>query len=117
MKRNQKREDFVRLGSIINKTLKTCRREQPNDVLNIWSFWEQAVGEAIAGNTRPEALKDKLLLVNVSDPIWIQQLQFLKADMIAKINGALGKNIIEEIKFKIGPVGEQLFEKVSPDNE
>lgn len=105
MKINQKREDFVRLGSIISRTLKDCRRDS-DDVLNIWSLWESAVGDAIAGNTRPAALKDKLLLVNVSDPIWIQQLQFLKADMIAKINGALGKNMIEEIKFKVGPVDD-----------
>ncbi|MDM8551183.1 DUF721 domain-containing protein [Desulfobacterales bacterium HSG2] len=105
MKTNQKSEDFVRLGSIISRTLKNCRGES-EEVLKIWSLWESVVGEAIAENARPAAFKEKLLLVNVSDPIWIQQLQFLKADMIAKINEALGKNLIEDIKFKVGPVDD-----------
>ncbi|KKK55968.1 hypothetical protein LCGC14_3069230, partial [marine sediment metagenome] len=38
----------------------------------------------------------------VNSSTWIQQLRFLKKDLIAKINDALGKEMVSEIKFKIG---------------
>ena len=63
-----------------------------------------AVGEVIARNARPGAFKGKLLLVNVTSSTWAHQLQFLKKDIIKKVNDALGKELVEEIKFKIGPV-------------
>jgi predicted nucleic acid-binding Zn ribbon protein len=53
---------------------------------------------------RPAAFKGKLLIVNVTDSAWLQQLWFLKKDIIGKVNGCLGEDLVEEIKFKIGPV-------------
>jgi predicted nucleic acid-binding Zn ribbon protein len=62
------------------------------------------VGAAIAQNTRPEAIKGKLLLVNVSSAPWMQQLQFLKPELIDKLNQTLGKELVEDIRFQIGQV-------------
>jgi predicted nucleic acid-binding Zn ribbon protein len=42
--------------------------------------------------------------VNVTSSTWMHQLQFLKKDIIKQINHALGKELVEEIKFKIGPI-------------
>ena len=92
------------IGDIINHVLKTCRRDGDGDLAQIWSLWDTAVGDAIAKNTKPEAFKGKLLLVNVNSSAWMHQLQFLKKDMIDKINTALGKELVQDIKFKIGPV-------------
>ena len=60
------------------------------------------MGKAIAKNARPAAFKGKLLLVEVSSSTWMHQLQFLKSDIIEKINDAFGKEMVAEIKFKIG---------------
>ena len=70
----------------------------------IWSLWDSAVGEMIAENAQPAAIKDKLLIVHATSSSWVQQLQFLKKDIIKKLNAAYGKELVEEIKFKIGPV-------------
>jgi len=50
------------------------------------------------------AFKDALLLVHATDTVWLQELQFLKADIMESIHRELGKNLLEDIKFKIGPV-------------
>jgi hypothetical protein len=34
----------------------------------------------------------------------MQQLQFLKPELIEKLNETLGKNLVGDIKFKIGPI-------------
>ena len=100
----KRKNEVVHIGSVINKVLKTHRSEFDEDLTQVWSLWDSAVGEAIAKNTRPAAFKGKLLLVNVISSTWMHELQFFKKDIIKKINEALGKALVEEIKFKIGPV-------------
>jgi len=53
-------------------------------------------------NAQPLAFKGKLLLVEVTSSAWLHELQFLKGDIIKNLNDALGKELISEIKFKIG---------------
>ncbi len=101
----KKREDFVHLGNVISKTLKTYRHESDDELSRIWSLWKGMVGEMISENTRPAAFKGRQLIVNVSDSVWMQQLHFLEKEMMRKINKALGKRLVEKMTFKIGPVG------------
>ena len=74
------------------------------ELMGIWSLWDKAVGNVIAENTRPYAVKGKLLMVNVISSTWMHHLQFLKKDMTNAINGSIGKTVIEDIIFKIGPI-------------
>ena len=104
---NPKRKNLkgpLPIGSIIPKVLRSCRSAADEELMQIWDLWDHAVGKAISENARPAAFKGKLLLVHATSSTWIQHLQFLKKDMIKKVNEALGKNLVEEIKFKIGPL-------------
>lgn len=101
--RRNKRE-FVHIGEIIDKAIKNYRIESDEELSHVWSLWNGLVGEAIAKNAQPAAFKGKLLLVHVTSSTWMHQLQFMKEEIKAKVNNALGKNLIEEIKFKIGSV-------------
>lgn len=102
MKRKKEKIKFVHIGSILEDVLKNYRREMNLELLQVW---DQIVGDVIAQNAKPAAFKGRILLVHVTSSTWIHQLQFLKKEMIAKLNNALGKTLIEDLKFKIGPVG------------
>ncbi|MGD2030357.1 MAG: DUF721 domain-containing protein [Desulfobacterales bacterium] len=104
MKNSKNLETFVHIGNIIPNVLKTCRTDFDENLTQVWGKWSGAVGDDIAKNARPKAFKGKLLLVNVTSSTWMHQLQFLKKDIIKQINHALGKELVEEIKFKIGPI-------------
>ncbi len=104
MKSRNKRSDFVHIRNILGDVLKPYRSKPDFELKNVWDLWDEAVGKTIAQNARPAAFRGKLLIVHVSSSTWIHQLQFLKNDMIAKLNAALGKPLIAEIKFKIGPL-------------
>jgi len=97
-------KSVVHIGSVIEKVLKTYRHESDEELARIWSLWDGLVGDAISENARPSAFKGKLLLVHVTNSTWLHQLQFLKKDIIAKVNDAFGKELVEEIKFKIGSI-------------
>ena len=104
MKKTNNIEEFEHIGNIIGNVLKACRNDFDENLAQVWGLWDRAVGDSIAKNARPEAFKGKLLLVNVTSSPWMHQLQFLKKDIITQINHALGKELVEDIKFKIGPI-------------
>jgi predicted nucleic acid-binding Zn ribbon protein len=99
-----KNKDFTHVGTLIKQLQGRIRSEGNNDLPDLWDRWDRLVGPAIAANAQPAVYKGKLLLVHVSGSTWLQQLRFLKADMIRKINADFGQVLIEEIKFKIGPL-------------
>lgn len=104
MKNSKNIEEFVHIGNIIGNVLKTCRNDFDENLAQVWSRWDRAVGDSIAKNARPAAFKGTLLLVNVTSSAWMHQLQFLKNDIIKQINQSMGKDLVKEIKFKIGPI-------------
>jgi predicted nucleic acid-binding Zn ribbon protein len=104
MKKHDKQSDFVQIGNIIDGVLKNFRSETDVELTKVWRLWDEAVGETIASNARPAAFKGKLLIVHVISSTWIHQLQFMKIDLITKLNDALGQPLLEDIKFKIGPL-------------
>lgn len=103
---SQRRQNktFTHIGGILSGALASYRRQPDNEMARVWELWDRTVGAAIAENTRPAAFRGGHLVVNVSSSIWAQQLQFLKADLIAKVNRALGKPLVTDIRFKVGPL-------------
>jgi predicted nucleic acid-binding Zn ribbon protein len=95
---------FVHISSVIDDVLKTYRRKPDGELIQVWHVWDSIVGDVISKNAKPGAFKGRILLVYVTSSTWVHQLQFLKEDMIAKLNEALGKSLIDDLKFKIGPV-------------
>ena len=103
MQERKQRKDFVHIGNIIGNVLEQFRSESDGGLTRVWHIWDEVVGETIAANAQPAAFKGDLLLVHVTSSAWIHELQFLKSDMILKLNAALGKPMVTELKFKIGP--------------
>ncbi len=104
MKKHVQNKKPAHIGGILENVLRTYRQESDAELIRIWEIWEQAVGGQIALNAQPEAFKGKLLWVHVTHSGLIQQFQFSKQRMITQINHALGKNVINDIKFKVGTV-------------
>lgn len=78
--------------------------EDKKAFLQIYRAWPLTVGQKIAENTRVETATRGILVVNVSSPAWMQELQFLKGMILEKLEKELGAGIIRDIRFKTGPV-------------
>ena len=102
--KREKSGTAVPIGSIIEKILDSRKPKTAAGVARVFQLWERAVGEIIAANAKPAAFKDKILLVHVNSSPWLHQLQFLKKDIIEKVNATLKDESIDDIKFKIGPL-------------
>ena len=105
MERKKRQAKFVHIGDIIGDVLGNYRREPAADIVMVWHIWDTVVGDVISQNAQPAAFKGRVLLVHVSSSTWIHQLQFLKKEIIDNLNRELGKTLIDDLKFKIGPLG------------
>jgi hypothetical protein len=66
----------------------------------VFLIWEQIVGPEIAHHAQPQVIRGKVLWVNVSDSVWIQQLQFQKIMLLEQLNHNI-HTTIEDIRFSI----------------
>lgn len=94
----------VPIGSLLDDVLTSFRRYDDHELIRVWELWEATVGTKIASHTRPAAFKDRLLLVYTSGSVWLHQLRFNKKEIISKLNAILKKDLIDDIRFRIGPV-------------
>jgi hypothetical protein len=92
------------IHSILEKTLKGLEIDLPIRSYSIWKAWKEIVGEAVAGQTQPRAIRNRILFIDVSHSTWAQQLQFLKPTLLEKINAFLGETHIQDIRFKLGKI-------------
>ena len=65
--------------------------------------WKSIVGETNARNTHPLSLKDGILTLAVSSPVWMTQARFYKTTFINKINNLrnLNDGDITDIRFTL----------------
>jgi len=101
----QRREkEIVHIKNVLRKVMHRSTGSSSGDLTRIWELWDRAVGPVIAANTRPAAFKGNLLLVHAASSTWLHQLQFMKEDILQKVNQSLGEGTVADIKFKIGPL-------------
>lgn len=61
--------------------------------------WVELVGEGIARVATPASMKKGLLKVKVENPSWKNELQYLKEEIMNRINARLGGEIVKEIRL------------------
>ena len=71
-------------------------------VFRLWDFWAEVVGAAIAERATPLRVRDRVLVVQVSNHTWMQELQFLKEDIRTRLNERLGGDLLRELQFVLG---------------
>lgn len=98
-----KKDQFTSIKDIISTLLKDPSLPfNPADA-RIWEVWDEAVGPGIAGHARPSWIRKGLLRVEVSDPIWLQELEFLSDDIRERLNERLGGKRIKKLEFRLSP--------------
>ncbi|MFA6233821.1 MAG: DUF721 domain-containing protein [Bacteroidota bacterium] len=67
---------------------------------NIFLHWEDIVGTAISKHATPNRLRSGLLWLHVVDAAWRQELSLMRRELVAKINTALGEEIVKDIRLR-----------------
>ncbi len=65
-----------------------------------WLIWDKIVGSQIAARARPLRLRKGVLEIAVDHPVWMQQLQMMKAQILAKIQKQVPKAGITDLYLR-----------------
>ncbi len=73
-------------------------------LLRISQAWRHAVGPEIAARSEPLSFRRGVLVVKMANAAWQNEMTFLKADLLARLNAALGGETVRDIKVTSGAV-------------
>jgi len=103
-RRRKKQTEFQHVGEILQKALKKRKLHLRVEDHHLSDAWQKAVGSIISTHTRVHNLRGDTLFVKVSTSTWMQQLQFMKQEIIDKVNAVLENETIQNIYFSIGTI-------------
>jgi predicted nucleic acid-binding Zn ribbon protein len=103
-RRRKRNPYFQTIGAILQKTLKKRQLSLPAKDFQIWEAWSRSVGPLISAQTAYDNFRNGTLFIKVANSVWMQQLQFMKKEIIEKANAVLGREAVKNIFFSVGRV-------------
>ena len=89
-----------RVSSLLNQLLGQPGVGEQITRHQAWLVWDQLVGETIAARARPLKLRKGVLEVQVDHPVWMQQLQMMKPQILEKIEAKIPNAGITDIYLR-----------------
>jgi len=100
----QEKKKITSLNDVLATLFHELKIEDRMAYARLYTTWRHAVGEQISRNAHPAGLRGGILFVNVASSVWMQQLAFLKQEILDKLTAAPGLAHLKDIRFRIGPL-------------
>jgi predicted nucleic acid-binding Zn ribbon protein len=68
----------------------------------VQEVWTGVAGPALAAAARPTAERDGVLSVTCEASVWAQELDLMSAELIERLNAALGGERIRQLRCRTG---------------
>lgn len=91
-------------GSILSGVSKRLGLEPRLIERRLQHRWHELVGEPMASHTWPTQIRFKKLYLLVRNPVWLQQLSFLKPALLSRLQAETGPECVTDIAFRIGEI-------------
>jgi hypothetical protein len=99
-----KRPSLNPLPDILARFLKTHGMAIHMLEFRLQQHWPEIVGEHVARHTWPDSVRHRKLYLVAENSVWLQQLLFLKPELLAKINRAADGEALSDIILRVGTV-------------
>ncbi|MFH1654395.1 MAG: DUF721 domain-containing protein [Pseudomonadota bacterium] len=84
------------------------------DRCELWKKWKEIVGSELSDKIFPARWKGNILVVCAQSHSWLNELNFLKKDLLENIKKKLPKIHITDIRFELGkPVDMELIHEIN----
>jgi len=67
----------------------------------ISKIWLRVVGKEISRHAEPNGLRNGILFIAVTHPLWTTELQYRSDSIRSKINELLDQELVKEIRFHL----------------
>ncbi len=89
-----------RVGSVLRK-LKLAAGLSPEDLVR--TAWPHAVGPQIARHTRVAGLRGRLLIIEVEEELWAQNLDLFERDILRNLAEIAGPGVVTCVAVRAVP--------------
>jgi predicted nucleic acid-binding Zn ribbon protein len=73
----------------------------------VQGIWRAVAGDVVAAEAQPESERGGVVTVACSSAVWASELDLLRADLLERLNEALGASrdapAVRELRFRAGP--------------
>jgi predicted nucleic acid-binding Zn ribbon protein len=102
MRRRKQQAHPQLIGEVLFPLLKKRGMASKFEEKALLKIWPKAVGPQIDSQTEPDSFRNGTLFVKTVSSVWVQQLHFMKEEIVNKLNELFGKIVVEEIRFLAG---------------
>jgi len=88
-----------KIQDILDRTLQQLGLAERMKEADVVRRFGEIVGGDIAARTEAVSIRDGKLVVKVASPVWRQELNYSKQEIIDALNRALSDNIVTDIHF------------------
>jgi len=67
----------------------------------VMRMWEQVVGGVVAEKSWPEKVVDGVLKIGVTTHAWVEELNLIKPQIIARYRQLLGRSALKDVEFRV----------------
>jgi len=89
------------IASIIDHLTRGLGFEKHLDCFKLQEQWEEIVGNTVASYSLPHEIRRDTLFLRVYNSVGMQEISFLKAEIIAQVNRFLGGSTIKELRGRL----------------
>lgn len=90
-----------KIGDVISRLMMRERNERRARQGPIFDRWPEVVGDLLAKKCLPVAVRKGVLVVQVADSVWMQELQMQKMEILERIRELVGADTVEDIRWTI----------------
>ncbi len=101
-RRGRRKGTPTRVGDLIGQVLGDLGLDTVAKAYQIGARWEEIVGAQVAAHCRPLGLRGDVLELEVDSPVWSQQLQLRKPELLAALARSFGADAPRELRFQVG---------------
>lgn len=100
--RERKKTKPVAVEEILNQFFKERKKAGKSLESRIIDQWPEIIPQEAQEHTKPITIKNKTLIIAVSNSAWLYQLTLKKAEILKAVKNLFNSKDIEDIRFKIG---------------
>ena len=90
-----------KLGEIISRLMMQEGYQQRSRQGPIFERWLEVVGDLLAQKSRPLLIRKGVLVVQVTDSVWMHELQMQKGVILDKIRELVGEGEVVDVRWTI----------------
>ncbi len=102
----------MKISEALQPLLDRLDTEGQFGIVRLTRMWPEIVGETIARRTQVSSLKFHTAVIKVSGAMWIQELNLMKPQILARVREKVGEDVVRDLRFVQGRLGRRDHSKL-----